>query len=342
MIMQKTKTKKFKVFLLSVITGLTVLTTGFFAYTAALMFDALHSKTSASIYSLKQSGMIFVNGNNGLKLTYPSLSSGFGDASFYFIFVAALLLTAGIIIFMYIYFYRLIEAQDNAESSLRSLEKNILEIPLTIMHEIKGSINSVLINSRVLNEKVKDLELNKDGIIRTGSLIESGTARLAQTMDGMLKFTKDFDINLEEVNLSELIGEAYGMLKGGLLSKGINFSDSVDKNICIKMDKDLMLQVFKNLILNAAESYDGGKGGVLVYSSYILNKVSLTVEDHGAGIEKEALKKIFEPFFTTKKTGAGLGLALTKRIIDAHGFNISIESHKGLGTKISVIMKDLQ
>ncbi len=342
MIMQKTKTKKFKVFLLSVITGLTVLTTGFFAYTAALMFDALHSKTSASIYSLKQSGMIFVNGNNGLKLAYPSLSSGFGDASFYFIFVAALLLTAGIIIFMYIYFYRLIEAQDNAESSLRSLEKNILEIPLTIMHEIKGSINSVLINSRVLNEKVKDLELNKDGIIRTGSLIESGTARLAQTMDGMLKFTKDFDINLEEVNLSELIGEAYGMLKDGLLSRGINFSDSVDKNICIKMDKDLMLQVFKNLILNAAESYDGGKGGVLVYSSYILNKVSLTVEDHGAGIEKEALKKIFEPFFTTKKTGAGLGLALTKRIIDAHGFNISIESHKGLGTKISVIMKDLQ
>ena len=342
MIMQKTKTKKFKVFLLSVITGLTVLTTGFFAYTAALMFDALHSKTSASIYSLKQSGMIFVNGNNGLKLAYPSLSSGFGDASFYFIFVAALLLTAGIIIFMYIYFYKLIEAQDNAESSLRSLEKNILEIPLTIMHEIKGSINSVLINSRVLNEKVKDLELNKDGIIRTGSLIESGTARLAQTMDGMLKFTKDFDINLEEVNLSELIGEAYGMLKDGLLSRGINFSDSVDKNICIKMDKDLMLQVFKNLILNAAESYDGRKGGVLVYSSYILNKVSLAVEDHGAGIEKEALKKIFEPFFTTKKTGAGLGLALTKRIIDAHGFNISIESHKGLGTKISVIMKDLQ
>jgi signal transduction histidine kinase len=341
MIMQKTKTKKFKVFLLSVITGLTVLTTGFFAYTAIRMFDALHSKTSDSIYYLKQSGMVFVNGNNGLKLAYPSLSGGFGDVPFDFIFAAALLLTAGLIIFTYIYFYRLIEAQANAESSLRSLEKNILEIPSTIMHEIKGGINSVLINSRVLTEKIKDLELNKDGIVKTGSLIESETARLAQTMDGMLKFTKDFDINLEEVNLSGLIAEAYGMLKSGLLSKGINFSDSVDKNICIKMDKDLMLQVFKNLILNAAESYDGRKGDILIYSSYILNKVSLSVEDHGAGIEKEALKKIFEPFFTTKKKGAGLGLALTKRIVDAHGFNINIESHKGLGTKISVVMKDL-
>jgi signal transduction histidine kinase len=340
--MQMTKTKKFKVFLLSFIAGLTALTIGFFAYTAFRMFDVLHSKTPGSIYSFKQSGMIFVNGNNGLKLAYPSLYGGFGAASFYSIFAAALLLAVGLIIFMYIYFYGLIEAQDNAESSLRSLEKNILEIPSTIMHEIKGNINSVLINSRVLTEKVKNVEKNKDGIVKTGGLIESETAKLAQTMDGILKFTKDFDINPEEANLSELINEAYKTVKNLLLAKEISFSDSVDKNIYIRMDKDLMLQVFKNLILNAAESYEGGKGGVFIYSSYILNKVSLTFEDRGAGIQKEALKKIFEPFFTTKKTGAGLGLALTKRILDAHGFNINIESKKGLGTKISVVMKDLQ
>jgi signal transduction histidine kinase len=340
--MQMTKTKKFKVFLLSVITGLTALTTGFFAYTAVMMFHVLHSKTYGSIYSLKQSGMSFVNGHNGLKLDYPSLSGGLSGASFYSVFASAVLLAAGLIIFMYIYFYRLIEAQDNTESSLRSLEKNILEIPSTIMHEIKGNINSVLINSRVLTEKIKNLEMNKDGIVKTGGLIESETARLAQTMDGILKFTKDLDINPEEANLSELINEAYKTVKIGLLAKEISFSDSVDKNIYIRMDKGLMLQVFKNLILNAAESYEGGKGPIFIYSSYILNKVSLTVEDRGAGIAKEALKKIFEPFFTTKKTGAGLGLALTKRILDAHGFNINIESQKGLGTKISVVMKDLQ
>jgi signal transduction histidine kinase len=161
-------------------------------------------------------------------------------------------------------------------------------------------------------------------------------------MDGILKFTKDFDINPEAVNLSAIIDETYEMLKDRLSSKGINFSISVDKNIYIKMDRDLMIQVFKNLILNAAESYDGKKGDILIYSSYILNKISLTVEDHGSGIEKETLKKIFEPFFTTKKTGAGLGLALTKRIVDAHRFNINIESNKGLGTKISMVMKDLQ
>jgi hypothetical protein len=104
--MQMTKTKKFKVFLLSVITGLTALTTGFFAYTAIRIFHAMHSKTYGSIYSLKQSGMIFVNGHNGLKLDYPSLSGGLSGASFYSFFAAAVLLAAGLIIFMYIYFYR--------------------------------------------------------------------------------------------------------------------------------------------------------------------------------------------------------------------------------------------
>jgi signal transduction histidine kinase len=340
MIMQKAKTKKFKVFLLSIITGLMLVTTGFFAYTALGMFDALHSKTSGAIYSLKQSGMVFVNGNNGLKLSYPAFSGGIKGVSFYSVFALALLLSAGLITFMFIYFYRLIATQADTESALRSIEKNVLEIPSTIMHEIKGNINSVLINSRVLTEKIKDLEQNKGGIVKTGSLIESETARLAQTMDDILNFTKDWSIYPEDVNLSELVCEAYELLKDRLLSKGINFSASVDKNIYVKMDRDLMLQVFKNLILNAAESYGGRKGDILVYSSYVLNKISLTVDDRGMGIEKEALKKIFEPFFTTKKTGAGLGLALTKRIIDAHMFDINIESGRGLGTKISILMKD--
>ncbi|HEC24922.1 MAG TPA: HAMP domain-containing histidine kinase [bacterium] len=339
MIMYKTKTKKFKVFLLSLVIVLMTLTAGFFAYTA-YTFGSLYAKTSA-FYSLKQSNMIFFGGQKGLRLVYPSMSGGSNGVSFYFVFTMALLLFAGIIIFMFVYFYRLIESQENTELTLRSVEKNILEVPSTIIHEIKGNINSVLINSRVLIEKVKDIESNKDGIVKTGGVIGSETARLAQTMDNILKFTKDYDLNLENVSLSELIEEAYELIENRVSAKGIVFSVSVDRDINIKMDKDLMLQVFKNLILNAVESYKSKKGEVSVYSSYILNKISLVVEDNGAGIDKKYMRKIFEPFFTTKKTGVGLGLALTKNIIDAHGFNINVDSHNGVGTKISVIMKDL-
>ena len=62
----------------------------------------------------------------------------------------------------------------------------------------------------------------------------------------------------------------------------------------------------------------------------------------GAALKKKELNKIFEPFFTTKKNGVGLGLALIKRIADAHKFDINIESRIGFGTKVSLIMKEIQ
>ena len=342
--MKRQKTKKFKIFILNAIVGFIILTVGFFAYAALDMFGMIRSSgTSGAAYSLKQSRMVFFNGNSGIKLAYPSLSGTFGGTFFYFVFILAVLFAAAAIIFMYAYFYRLIEVQDNTEKSLRSLEKNILEIPSTIIHEIKGNINSIMINSRILTEKIKNSEFNKkDDIAKTGYVIEDEISKIAFTIDDILKFTKDLDLNLEEVNLSSLILEAYEAVKDGFSMKEIKFFSSVDKNINIFMDKDLMVQVFKNLILNAAESYGGKNGEVLIHSSYILNKVCLTVEDYGCGIEKKELNKIFEPFFTTKKNGVGLGLALIKRIADAHKFDINIASRIGYGTKVSLIMKEIQ
>ncbi len=342
MLKRVAKTKKFKVFLLEFITALFILTTGFFAYAVYGMLGELYPKFSGNIYSVKRSDMVFFNGDNVLKPAYPSLSGGYGGAPFYFIFAAAVLLSACLITFTFIYFYRLIQTQDATESALKSIEKNILEIPSTIMHEIKGNINSLLINSRVLSEKVNNPEYDKDGIVKTGNEIENETSRLSQTMDNILRFTKDCDINSEETNLSDLIAKACKTVRSRPLFKEINFSVSIDPGINIKMDRDLMFQVFKNLILNAAESYENKKGNVLIYSSYVLNNIRLIVEDNGSGIDKEKTGKVFEPFFTTKKNGVGLGLALSKRIVDVHGFHIDIESHKGKGTKISVIMTDLR
>ena len=66
----------------------------------------------------------------------------------------------------------------------------------------------------------------------------------------------------------------------------------------------------------------------------------LAVSDTGSGMDQATQARIFEPFFTTRKNGIGLGLALTKRILDAHGFKIRIDSTKGKGTKISVEMDE--
>ncbi len=338
------KTKKFRVFLLSLFTFLLILMVGFYASETYSLFSSLYSKNSA-IYSLKQSNMVFFGGNDRLKLAYPDIFNNLHNSAFYYFFTISLILSASLIIFMFAYFYRLIDKEEGTLSTLKSVEKSMLEMPSTILHEIKGNINSLSINSRVLGARVagvKDFEGEKGEITRISSAIETETHKLVQTMENILKFTKDYHLNLEEINLLDLLNFVAETLKPKAVDKGINLRVSLDKNISVKMDRDLMEQVFINLASNAIESYDGEKGDVLIYSSFYLNKILIIIEDNGKGIKQEIIKKVYEPFFTTKKNGIGLGLALVKKILDAHGFKMNIESNYNKGTKVSVIFKDLE
>lgn len=337
------KTKKFKVSLLGLFVSLLVLVIGFFASETYGLFFALHSK-NGSVYSLKQSNMVFFSGGNGLHLAYPGLFGSAHSSAFYYFFIVSLMLSAVLIIAMSVYFYRLIDGQENTLSTLKSVEKSIVEMPSTILHEIKGNINSLSINARVLGArvaKVKNFECEKEDIARISGAIETETHRLAQTMNNILKFTKEYHLNLEEVNLSDLLNEAIAALSLKAKNKGIDLSLSVDRDIVVKMDRDLMGQVFINLVSNAMESYEGKNGSVSIYSSFYMKKILIVIEDNGKGIKKDIIKKIYEPFFTTKYSGMGLGLSLVKKILDAHGFKINIESFINKGTKLSVVFKDL-
>lgn len=336
-------TKKFKVFLLSLLTFLFISIIAVFASEAYTLFYSLYSKND-HVYSLKQSDMVFFNGNKGLNLVYPDIFNNFNGSAFNYFFTISLLLSAVLIIFMFIYFYKLIEGNEGVLSTLKSVEKSMLEMPSTILHEIKGNINALSINSRILSARVsnvKDFESEKGEIGKISGTIEAETDKLIQTMNNILKFSKDYSLNIEEVNMLDILSKATEVLVSKAESKGINLLISVDKNIFMRMDRDLMEQVFINLISNAIESYENSKGEVLIYSVFYLKKIFIIIEDHGKGIKKEIIGKIYEPFFTTKNNGVGLGLSLVRKILDAHGFDISVESSIGKGTKLSLIFKNL-
>lgn len=349
MIPQSVKSKKVKVAVLSFITASFVAVVGFFAYLSYGLSETIRLKYSAPSYSISRSNMYLAGGGDGFKLAYPSISGNHAFFSFYFVFAVALLISISLIILTFVYFYGLIQKGEASESALKSIEQNILEVPSAILHEIKGNINSIMLNSQILIKRTGSA-FNEPGcacgagdIARTGRLIESETSRLSQTMDNILRFTKENDIlSLEYADMSELVEQAISDLSLRVSLQKIKFSTSVESGKKIMMDRELMFQALKNIMLNAAESYAGNAGDVLVYSSYKLNKFVLTVEDFGSGIDKDALQKIFQPFYTSgKKNGVGLGLALSKKIVDAHGFKIAMFSEKGKGTMVSIEMDDL-
>jgi len=94
-----------------------------------------------------------------------------------------------------------------------------------------------------------------------------------------------------------------------------------------------MMRALVNLINNAIEA--SGKGqSVIISASDEKNYLRIKIEDHGSGMDKETLEKMFVPFFTKKAGGTGLGMSITKKIIEGHHGRLRIDSYPGKGTEV--------
>ena len=98
---------------------------------------------------------------------------------------------------------------------------------------------------------------------------------------------------------------------------------------------DLLAQTLTNLIANAIK-YSPVKTEITVEAQVIDEALLIKVADQGYGIPADALPHVFEPFFTRKARGIGLGLAVTKRIVDSHGGSITVDSTTGAGSTFTV------
>lgn len=108
----------------------------------------------------------------------------------------------------------------------------------------------------------------------------------------------------------------------------------------VKLNKQLYGWVIENLVKNAIDAMKG-RGKLSIRITKLEKNVKIEIEDTGKGIPKHQFKKIFEPGFTTKKRGWGLGLSLTKRIIeDFHDGTISVlKSQLNKGTTIQIVLR---
>lgn len=142
---------------------------------------------------------------------------------------------------------------------------------------------------------------------------------------------------MERVDINRLIADTLILLSHELMEQDVE----VDRNLvplpCIQADREQMRQIFLNLILNAMQSMPGG-GRLRISTACEENHVQISFRDEGKGIPESIRAKLFEPFFTTKEEGIGLGLSITKRIIEDHRGKITVESAEGEGTTFSVIL----
>ena len=205
----------------------------------------------------------------------------------------------------------------------------------TIAHEIKNPLGGIKGAAQLLRDFARNETLDEyvDLIVRE-------TDRLNAILRDYLTVCKTPSLHL--LNLHEVLEKALAVMNAPLLKAGIATRRMYDPSLPqIRGDEAKLLQVFLNLVKNAIESMK--KGGVLeittspsresfVEHGKVKRWVLISIKDTGKGIPEEDLKKIFLPFFTAKKSGTGIGLAVSKKVIKDHGGFIRVESDVGKGT----------
>jgi signal transduction histidine kinase len=165
--------------------------------------------------------------------------------------------------------------------------------------------------------------------------IELEVQRLSQFTKGLLSFARKEDGTVGEADLNQVLQEVIYFLKYEAQKRSIKLVEDFDFRLPpIVADVNRLKQIFINLVMNAFQAMN--EGGSLLLRTYSEGErfVSVQIADTGMGIPKHILPHIYEPFYTTKKTskGTGLGLFITKKLVESFSGTISVVSSEGEGT----------
>jgi len=183
----------------------------------------------------------------------------------------------------------------------------------------------------------EDSELIEQG----WSFLKKSQEKISTLVMNMLSYSKEKKLSFSLCKLNKVVADVVSLVEPRLKEKFINIEKSFDENIGeIVIDSDGIYNSVLNLISNAMDAIEGENGKITVNT---LNdkknkQVKIEIKDNGAGIPEDKLNDVFNLFYSSKKKGTGLGLAVTKKIIDEHKGTISVESEEGKGTKFTIIL----
>ena len=204
------------------------------------------------------------------------------------------------------------------------------EMSAGIAHELR---NPMAVIAGYLNLLAKKQDARGQAVIGD---IQSEISGMNRIISDLLTFARPTALNRAAVDLKELLESCVSVV---LQAKRDDGEIATIMDIAagsLPADEVLLRQALGNLVQNAVEAMP--RGGTLTVSSRVGRETVIEVKDTGAGIPPENVRKIFLPFFTTKDRGVGMGLALTHKIITAHGGKIDVDSREGRETVFTVTL----
>ncbi len=240
---------------------------------------------------------------------------------------------------------RLVSLQD-IKSELQQEEIYTWQKLISILrHEIMNSIGPIVSLSKTLLENFEEFRQQNPDIGNAFfenssiglSAIKKRSTGLMHFVDAYRTLSKIPKPVFEEVNVKDVLNLVGSLMADNLDKNAVKFSISCrDAQLSITADEKMVSQVLINLVNNAIQALQEKEDRIIEAIAYAEDNgcAKIMVRDNGAGISNDILEKIFIPFFTTKKEGSGIGLSLSRQIMQLHGGSVSVQSKIGEGTTV--------
>lgn len=239
--------------------------------------------------------------------------------------------------------------EERQRARLRALEREVEQrerlsalgnLAAGVAHEVRNPLNAVAMGLQRLAKEFAPTSVEEGEefgqIVKT---LREEVVRLNRIVEEFLTLARPPGLELKPCKPAVLLEELDRLVAAEAERRGISWSVVGTEGLPEEAiwDTERLKQAIWNVVLNALDASSPG-GSVRVEAAPHEDGAVIAVTDTGPGIPPEAIERIFEPYFTTKAGGTGLGLALARRIVEAHGGRIAVESEAGRGTTVRLII----
>ena len=227
------------------------------------------------------------------------------------------------------------EADGPAESRrLRALYAEIAEVAGGLAHEIRNPLSTMSLNLDLLAEEFRGAEGAKEQrILRKIDRLRVDSQRLQDILENFLRFARVQEVRAASADLNVTVEEVRDFFEPQAMAQKIVVRTQYEAGLPgLSLDVDLFRQALLNLFINARQAMPDG-GELLLRTRSEGPWDVLEVTDTGVGMSGEVRAHVFEAFYSTRSGGSGLGLPTTRKIVEAHGGTIQVESEPGKGSR---------
>lgn len=207
-------------------------------------------------------------------------------------------------------------------------------IARTIAHEVRNPLTNL---NLALDQLKEEFTSNENTKIYT-DILDRNLNRIEELISELLRSSRPKELQLSKTPLSAVLNETVDLIKDRINLNEMKLINTVTPDLPnVLVDKELVKIALVNIMVNAIEAMEPGKGVLRIAVDHEGDQVVLTISDNGKGIPDEEVGKLFDPFYSAKQGGMGLGLTSAQNILNSHKIEIEVQSKLGEGTSFYII-----